>query len=105
EAGWLSEPLRHLNYESIAEFREKQRRYARLRVDVLQAEGQFPRKRTFLGQPVREFWRRFVSLNGYRDGLLGLFLSTAMAWYELRSWLWLRDRLAQDRNQVPAAAF
>ncbi len=102
EAGWLTEPLRHLNYDSIAEFREKQLRYAHLRVDVLQAEGKRPRNRTFVGQPVREFGRRFVSLGGYRDGPLGLLLATAMAWYELRSWLWLRQRLAEDRNEVPA---
>ncbi len=97
DAGWLTEPLRHLNYDSIAEFREKQLRYARLRVDVLHAEGKHPRNRTFVGQPVREFGRRFVSLGGYRDGLLGLFLATSMAWYELRSWLWLRQRLAEAR--------
>jgi GT2 family glycosyltransferase len=103
EAGRLAEPLRHLNYDSIAEFREKQLRYARLRVDVLHAEGKRPRNRTFLGQPVREFARRFVSLAGYRDGLLGFFLATAMAWYELRSWLWLRERLTEDRNGEPAA--
>ncbi len=102
EAGRLSEPLRHLNYDSIAEFRSKQLRYARLRVDVLHAEGRRPRNRTFVGQPVREFGRRLVSLGGYRDGLLGLFLATAMAWYELRSWLWLRRRLVDVRIGEPA---
>ncbi|HEU4792485.1 MAG TPA: glycosyltransferase [Nitrolancea sp.] len=102
EAGRLTEPLRHLNYNSIAEFREKQVRYAHLRVDVLRGEGHYPRKRTFIGQPVREFWRRFVNLGGYRDRMLGLFLATAMAWYELRSWLWLHQRLEADRDQKPA---
>ena len=98
DATWLTEPLRHLNYESVAEFREKQVRYARLRVDQLQAGGQFPRARTFIGQPGREFWRRFVAHGGYRDGLLGLMLAFAMAWYELRTWLWLRQRLTEDRH-------
>lgn len=101
EAVWLSEPLRHLNYDSIAEFREKQVRYARLRVAFLQAHGQYPRNRTFAGQPIREFWRRFVTHRGYRDGMLGLFLATAMAWFELRSWLWLRERLAEGCRREP----
>lgn len=105
EAGRLTAPLRHLNYDSVTEFREKQLRYACLRVDVLQAEGQYPRKRTFIGQPVREFWRRFVSHDGYRDGMLGFFLATAMAWYELRSWLWLRQRQAEDRHKEPIESF
>lgn len=109
DAGRLSEPLQHLNYDSIAEFRKKQLRYARLRVDSLQSQGHFPRARTFVGQPVREFWRRFLTLGGYRDGLLGLFLACAMGWYELRTWLWLRQQQVEDRHsgsdsQTPTAA-
>ena len=85
EAGRLAAPLIHLNYDTLAEFRDKQARYARMRADVLWAEGRRPRRRSYLGQPVRELWRRFVTLRGYRDGALGLTLALLLAWYELRT--------------------
>jgi hypothetical protein len=34
-----------------------------------------------LGQPLREFWRRYVQLEGYRDGVLGLLLSVLLAYF------------------------
>src|SRR5690606_10581981 len=91
-AGWLSEPLLHLNYDTLAEFRAKQIQYAEMRITMLQRDGQRPRARTFVGQPLREFWRRFVALGGYRDGAFGLLLATLMAWYELRTWVALAVR-------------
>jgi hypothetical protein len=30
---------------------------------------------------VREFWRRYVHLEGYRDGVLGMVLSLLLAYY------------------------
>lgn len=76
----LSEPLLHLNYASLPEFWRKQRRYA-----ILAARGRVanpPRARALLSFPLRELWRRFVTLRGYRDGLLGLILSLLLAYFE-----------------------
>ena len=36
--------------------------------------------------PLRQFWWRFVTLRGYRDGLHGLRLSLLMAYYEFETW-------------------
>lgn len=80
----LEEPMLHLNYETFDEFRSKQLRYCDLRAEELVGDGLRPRRRSYIGRPAREFWRRFVSLTGYRDGLLGLRLAIAMAGYELR---------------------
>ena len=44
-----------------------------------------------LGQPVREFWRRYVALAGYREGLLGLVLSVLLAYYAGKA-IWLARR-------------
>lgn len=90
EAGRLAHPLVHINYESYQEFLAKQARYARIRAETLVRQGRRPRRRTYLGQPARELWRRFVTLRGYRDGLVGLFLALAMAWHELHTWLLAR---------------
>jgi hypothetical protein len=44
-----------------------------------------PRPRAVLGQPLREFWRRYVQLRGYREGGLGLLLSGVLAYYAARA--------------------
>jgi hypothetical protein len=47
-------------------------------------------------QPWRQFWWRFVTLRGYRDGLHGLRLSALLAWYEFRKYLLLRSLWRQS---------
>jgi glycosyltransferase involved in cell wall biosynthesis len=79
--GRLREPLIHLNYASLSEFWAKQRRYTALAARTRARAGR-PRARALLGAPLREFWRRFVTLHGYRDGALGLVLSLALAYFE-----------------------
>jgi hypothetical protein len=78
----------HLNYRTLGEFVRKQERYCRLDAQRwLLAYGQ-PRRRAVIGQPLREFWRRYVTLAGYREGLLGLLLSALLGWYAGKS-VWL----------------
>jgi len=83
EVRTLNEPILHLNYDSMEEFRTKQRHYGQMRARELALQGQTPRRRGFVGRPAREFWRRYVTLAGYRDGLIGARLAFAMAYYEL----------------------
>ncbi len=81
KAGYLKEHLIHYNYESWAQFHAKQRRYARLQARVLYKEGIKPHVYTYVTMPVREFWRRYVTLKGFRDGYYGLKLAALMGWY------------------------
>ena len=83
EVGYLREPLIHYNYETLAQFRAKQIKYTRYEAQIWFAEGKRARKRGFIGQPLREFWRRYIILNGWKDGAHGLWLSTFMAYYAL----------------------
>lgn len=83
--GTLNEPLFHLNYDSFAEFRSKQRQYSQHDVDRRIAEGESPRVRHVFTQPIREFVRRFITLRGYRDGVLGARLASIMALTERRT--------------------
>ncbi|MBV9578329.1 MAG: glycosyltransferase family 2 protein [Chloroflexi bacterium] len=79
--GYLSEPFVHFNYTSLGEFVRKQERYCGLAADGWLATHGRPRRRALVGQPLREFWRRYAQLAGYRDGGLGLILSAMLAYY------------------------
>ncbi|MFN0074343.1 MAG: glycosyltransferase family 2 protein [Chloroflexota bacterium] len=79
ESAVLVEPLLHLNYRSLPDFWMRQRRYARLAAQGMVHRGERPRARTIIGQPLREFLRRFVHEQGYREGPLGLALCLMLA--------------------------
>jgi (heptosyl)LPS beta-1,4-glucosyltransferase len=79
--GHLIHTLTHYNYDTVAQFHEKQRRYSQLEAGILFKQGTQPKLRNFLLQPLREFRRRFVTLKGYQDGWHGLRLCLLMAYY------------------------
>lgn len=88
--GHLREPLIHYNYETLAQFRAKQEKYTRYEAQVWFNEGKRARWRGAIGQPLREFFRRYISLQGWRDGAHGLWLSLLMAYYAFVRWKRLR---------------
>lgn len=94
--GILINPFLHYNYQTVAQFHEKQRRYTAYDARILYEQGIRPKPYTYLLQPLRHFYWRFVTLKGYRDGLHGLHLSALMAWYELQKYLTLRQILSQQ---------
>ncbi len=96
-SGVLDEPLLHLNYESLDEFREKQARFAILEAHTLWDRGQRARPRNLLLQPIREFRRRTVELGGIRQGVLGLRLGLEMA---RANFLTYRELLRLTRTDV-----
>jgi glycosyltransferase involved in cell wall biosynthesis len=81
EAGYLREPLIHYNYRTLGQFVAKQRQYVDYEVENLWQRGVRPRPWTYLLQPLREFWRRYVRLGGILDGVSGLVLSALVAYY------------------------
>ncbi len=81
--GYLQNPLTHYNYTTVAEFVRKQQQYADLEARIRFEAGYLPRPHNFVLQPLREFHRRFVTLEGYRDSSHGLLLGALMAYYEL----------------------
>ncbi len=92
DAGYLSHPLVHYNYDTWTEFRAKQHRYADYEVRVLQQQGVTTRPYTPYTMPVREFWRRFVQLRGFKDGGHGLRLALYMALYTHHVYRALREQ-------------
>ena len=90
--GILAGHLIHLNYETVGEFLRKQRQYAVLDAESLRLKGVRARPHGFVLQPLREFRRRYLSLEGYQDGWRGLLLSALMAWYNFEVYRRLADR-------------
>ncbi len=79
----LQHHLLHHNIERLEEFWRKQSRYALAEARMLQQAGRQTRRRNYIGAPLREFYRRYLQLGGWRDGALGLFLCAALAWFEI----------------------
>jgi glycosyltransferase involved in cell wall biosynthesis len=92
EAGYLENPLIHYNYESVGQFRQKMGRYTAYEAQILHERGVRVRPWTYVTMPLREFWRRFVTLRGYRDHVYGLLFCGLMAWYTLQTYLRLRKQ-------------
>jgi|SRR5581483_2226169 hypothetical protein len=92
---YLEHSLVHYNYETLAQFCAKQRRYTRFEAEMMVAEGVHPRRRSYLSMPLREFYRRFISLSGFRDGMHGLLLSILMAYYVFRRQVWAAEFAAK----------
>ncbi len=86
EEGTLRNPIIHYNYVDINHFMDKQENYARIDAQSLYAQGVVPRHHNFILQPMRQFYWRYVTLGGYRDGWHGLRLSLLMARYENRKY-------------------
>lgn len=80
----LFERLLHFNYESPADFMRRQRLYTGMEAEMLRRDGKRFRARAIVGQPLREFGRRYFALGGWKDGPLGLFLSLALAYYAFK---------------------
>jgi len=97
EEGYLRQPLIHYNYRTVGEFLHKTSRYTALEARILQRAGTPVRWRSLLGQPLREFWRRYVALQGYRDGAHGLLLSLLMGYYRGLTY-WRLRCLARRRS-------
>jgi glycosyltransferase involved in cell wall biosynthesis len=84
--GTLQNSLIHFNYLTWGQFVAKQRAYAKLDARALYREGGRAHPRSFVGQPIREFKRRFLDYQGYKDGPLGFTLSVAMSVYTIEKY-------------------
>jgi (heptosyl)LPS beta-1,4-glucosyltransferase len=97
EAGTLQNHFVHYNYDTVAQFRYKMGRYTTLEAEILYQQGIQARPWTYVTMPLREFWRRFVRLEGYRDHLYGLLFCGLMSWYTILTYWHLRELHASNR--------
>ncbi len=96
QADYLKEHLIHYNYDSLAQFKLKQNRYIDFEAKILKEQGIRARPWTYLTMPLREFYRRYVSLEGYKDGWVGLQVCALMSWYMFVTYLRLRELYQAD---------
>ena len=102
EAGYLDGHLLHLNIERLDELWRKQGAYAIQEAQTLYRAGRRARWRNFAGAPLRELWRRYIALGGYRDGAIGLLMCATLAYFELVKYVHLKglERIAFERSNV-----
>ena len=81
QSGCWTNPLIHYNYESIAQFHQKQRVRIDFEAKNLIAQDAKLKFYTPYYMTVKHFWWRFGTLKGYRDGVHGLRLSLLLAYY------------------------
>ena len=94
-AGHLEHVLLHYNYDSLRLFVAKQIKYVEFDARILNDAGERVKPWSPFWMPIRHFKWRFVDLQGYRDGLHGLWLSLLMSYYEGKKYA----RLAQLRQE------
>jgi glycosyltransferase involved in cell wall biosynthesis len=81
QGGYLENPLIHHNYATVGQFLRKQDSYADYEASVLLRRGIRPRPHSLVLQPLREWRRRYCTLQGYKDGAHGLLLSLLMGYH------------------------
>jgi hypothetical protein len=81
QEGFLREPLIHYNYRTLRQFVAKQHQYVAYEAQIRHQQGIRPKPWTYILQPLREFWRRYITLQGFRDGVHGLLLCALVAYY------------------------
>ena len=96
EAGTLENVLIHYNYDTVAQFRQKMGRYTAFEAEILFGQGVRARPWTYATMPLREFWRRFVKLQGYRDHVYGVLFCGLMSWYTFLTYWRLRQLRATN---------
>lgn len=103
----LEARLIHYNYDDWQHFWFKQQRYARIEAAARVSRGQRVRPHNFVLQPWREFWRRYVTLQGWRAGAHGVILAVLLAIAELQTlrlaWATGRTRLNPEGAEVGVA--
>ncbi|HEV2495131.1 MAG TPA: glycosyltransferase family 2 protein [Terriglobia bacterium] len=73
----------HFNYFDAAQFLEKLNRYTSIEARQARERGERVTPLRALARSAREFYARFISSRGYRDGWRGFYLSCFMAFYRL----------------------
>jgi len=77
--GQLRSPILHHSHETLFEFVEKMNRYTEMEARQRLKEGKgFSLLRLILS-PLRDFGRRYLVEQGFRDGIVGLLLAVLMA--------------------------
>ncbi len=103
-AGYLENVLIHYNYDTVGQFRRKMGRYTSFEAGMLYEQGIRVQPWSYITMPLREFWRRFATLQGYRDHAYGLLFCGLMAWYTFVTYQRLRRLRSEPKTGTERCA-
>ena len=97
----------HHNFQSISQFVERLNRYTDIQSDELVKKGYSFGWRDLVVKPAEEFFSRFFSGEGYKDGIHGLSLALLQAFSELVLYLkvWEKGGFKQEELKNWPAVF
>ena len=98
--GHLENVLIHYNYDSLRQFVTKQERYVKTDAKNLLNMNERGKPWSPISMPLRHFKWRFFDLEGYRDGLHGLWLSLLTSYYEGKKYALLARLWRQQNSQA-----
>jgi (heptosyl)LPS beta-1,4-glucosyltransferase len=98
DIGYLKNPLTHYNYRDPEHFHATQGAYTDFDAQILKDNGVYPKLYSPYSQSIRQFWWRFATLGGYREGVHGLRLSAYMAYYEWVKYRKLKELWRKNRG-------
>ncbi len=79
--GDISEPLIHYSFSGMEDYIDRQNRYSTLYAEDRKKAGWVAGWSHICLRPLFNFYKNFVLRQGFRDGFLGLFLASSMAFY------------------------
>lgn len=93
----LTEPILHMNYDTIIQFYRKHLAYAENEAQSKMNNGYVLDWKDALRFPLKEFLSRFFAREGYKDGFHGLMLSLLMGVYHLMifSYIWEKEKFVE----------
>lgn len=83
--------VHHYWVRSWKDMMEKHSRYLKFEGESKYLDGQRFRIRRLIGTPVKQFYYSFIQTKGWKDGMLGLWLSCFWAWYNFEALLALKE--------------
>ena len=97
--GYLSHPLEHYSYRSVADYLARTERYSRLAAQEMRARGRkAPGWPTLLFRPIFTFIKMYGLKRGFLDGLPGLFLAVSYSYYTFLKYYRLHEESFGGRN-------
>lgn len=103
QSGYLQNALLHDNYETMAQFRQKQTFRIDFEATNLYRRGEKCKFYSPYYMTLRHFWWRYVTLKGYGDGLHGLRLCLLLAYYFGYRYYKRLGQLYRSARSVPSA--
>ena len=98
--GYLSAPILHYTYHSLDQYLAKMERYTTLKAQQMIKDGRRFRAHQLVTHPLFTFLKMYVLRQGFRDGRVGLIVSSLYTYYTFikyaKLWDLTRDRAKTD---------